>query len=72
MHMHVVTKIKSRNCFRKGNEVAFYMKTEFGVKETRKWKEERKVKLDCSAKFQLKVWGYLWDLGEIFTNAFGH
>lgn len=31
----------------------------------------RKVKWDCSAKFQLQVWGDLGGLGEIFTNAFG-
>lgn len=33
------------------------MKTEFGMEGARTWKEERKVKLDCSAKFQLKVLG---------------
>lgn len=33
--------------------------------------ERRKVKWNCSLKFQLKVWGIGWGLGEIFTKAFG-
>lgn len=44
------------------------MKTEFGVEGARTWKEERKVKLDCSAKFLLKVLGKSLGPGGDFSQ----